>query len=81
MRFLPGHRPATDLTYADVFLVPSRSDVTSRLDVDLATQDGTGATVTLVDDMLAATLAELKRPAPPNPAADIESVDREEPRR
>ncbi len=35
----------------------------------------------LVDDMLAATLAELKRPAPPNPAADIESVDREEPRR
>ena len=42
MRFLPGHSPTSDLTYGDVFLVPSRSDVASRFDVDLATQDGTG---------------------------------------
>ncbi|CAN5324409.1 GuaB1 family IMP dehydrogenase-related protein [soil metagenome] len=40
--------PAHDLTYSDVFLVPSRSDVTSRLDVDLAPNDGTGATLPLV---------------------------------
>ena len=40
MRFL--NEPITDLTYSDVFLVPSRSDVTSRLDVDLAADDGTG---------------------------------------
>ena len=48
MRFLPGHRPTADLTYADVFLVPSRSGVTSRLDVDLASDDGTGTTVPVV---------------------------------
>ncbi|MDO8107906.1 GuaB1 family IMP dehydrogenase-related protein [Isoptericola sp. b441] len=48
MRFLPGHTPTTDLTYGDVFLVPSRSDVASRFDVDLATSDGTGTTVPLV---------------------------------
>ncbi|MBF0688489.1 MAG: IMP dehydrogenase, partial [Cellulomonas sp.] len=48
MRFLPGQRPAHDLTYGDVFLVPSRSDVTSRFDVDLTTHDGTGATIPLV---------------------------------
>ena len=48
MRFLDGHRPAHDLTYADVFLVPSRSHVPSRLDVDLAPGDGTGTTVPLV---------------------------------
>jgi IMP dehydrogenase len=48
MRFLPGQQPATDLTYADVFLVPSRSDVTSRFDVDLTTADGTGTTIPVV---------------------------------
>ncbi|TNM60004.1 GuaB1 family IMP dehydrogenase-related protein [Streptomyces sp. NP160] len=48
MRFLPGQRPATDLTYNDVFLVPSRSAVTSRLDVDLSSDDGTGTTVPVV---------------------------------
>ncbi len=37
-----------DLTYADVFLVPTSSTVTSRLDVDLATTDGTGTTIPLV---------------------------------
>ncbi len=48
MQFLPGHRPSYDLTYDDVFLVPARSDVTSRFDVDLTTTDGTGTTVPVV---------------------------------
>lgn len=48
MRFLPGHDPATDLTYGDVFLVPSRSEVGSRFDVDLTTTDGTGTTIPVV---------------------------------
>lgn len=48
MRFLDGHRPAYDLTYDDVFIVPSRSDVTSRFDVDLSTSDGTGTTIPVV---------------------------------
>jgi IMP dehydrogenase len=48
VRFLEGHAPVTDLTYEDVFLVPVRSDVASRLDVDLASQDGSGTTVPLV---------------------------------
>ncbi|WP_461021618.1 GuaB1 family IMP dehydrogenase-related protein [Thalassiella azotivora] len=48
MRFLDGQRPDHDLTYSDVFLVPSRSDVTSRLDVDLSTDDGTGTTLPVV---------------------------------
>ena len=46
MRFLS--EPTTDLTYSDIFLVPSRSDVTSRLDVDLSADDGTGSTIPLV---------------------------------
>lgn len=40
--------PAHDLTYDDVFMVPQHSAVASRYDVDLATQDGTGATLPLV---------------------------------
>ncbi len=48
MRFLDGQHPSHDLTYDDVFLVPSRSAVTSRFDVDLATADGSGATVPVV---------------------------------
>ncbi|MFC6354854.1 GMP reductase [Luethyella okanaganae] len=40
--------PSHDLTYSDVFLVPSRSAVTSRLDVSLAPGDGTGATIPIV---------------------------------
>jgi IMP dehydrogenase len=40
--------PAHDLTYSDVFLIPSRSGVASRLDVDLAPDDGTGATIPIV---------------------------------
>ncbi|KAG4077974.1 hypothetical protein HA402_015692 [Bradysia odoriphaga] len=43
-----GALPAVDLTYSDVFLVPRRSAVTSRLQVDLAPEDGTPATLPLV---------------------------------
>ena len=60
-----GTTPRHDLTYSDVFLVPSRSDVTSRLDVSLAPNDGTGASIPIVSanmnsvtgKRLAATLA------------------------
>lgn len=48
MRFLEGHRPAYDLTYNDVFIVPGRSDVQSRMDVDLSTSDGSGTTIPVV---------------------------------
>ncbi|WP_067689580.1 GuaB1 family IMP dehydrogenase-related protein [Nocardia jejuensis] len=48
MQFLPGQNPPYDLTYDDVFLVPSRTDVTSRFDVDLSSSDGTGTTIPLV---------------------------------
>jgi len=48
MRFLPGQTPTHDLTYGDVFLVPSRSEVASRFDVDLTPVDGTGATIPVV---------------------------------
>ena len=41
-------KTAYDLTYNDVFMVPSRSRVTSRLDVDLTTNDGVGTTIPLV---------------------------------
>ncbi len=46
VRFLTT--PSTDLTYNDVFLVPSISRVTSRFDVDLSPGDGTGSTIPLV---------------------------------
>ena len=36
------------MTYEDVFLVPSRSQIASRMDVDLSSQDGTGTTIPLV---------------------------------
>jgi IMP dehydrogenase len=60
-----GASPDVDLTYSDVFLVPRRSGVTSRLDVDLAPGDGTAATIPIVSSnmnsvtgpRLAATLA------------------------
>jgi IMP dehydrogenase len=48
MEFLQGHQPGYDLTYNDVFIVPNRSDVTSRYDVDLSTEDGSGTTIPLV---------------------------------
>ncbi|KAB8189377.1 GuaB1 family IMP dehydrogenase-related protein [Nonomuraea phyllanthi] len=48
MKFLNGLEPHHDLTYSDVFMVPSRSAVGSRLEVDLATHDGTGTTIPVV---------------------------------
>jgi IMP dehydrogenase len=48
VRFLDGQSPQHDLTYDDVFLVPARSAVASRFDVDLSTADGSGATVPIV---------------------------------
>lgn len=57
--------PTHDLTYSDVFLVPSRSEVRSRLSVSLTPTDGTGTTIPVVSanmnsvtgPRLAATLA------------------------
>ena len=43
-----GERPTVDLTYSDVFLVPRRSAVSSRLQVDLTPNDGTPATLPIV---------------------------------
>ncbi|OFB39843.1 inosine 5-monophosphate dehydrogenase [Mycolicibacterium sp. (ex Dasyatis americana)] len=48
MRFLNGHIPPYDLTYNDVFVVPGRSEVASRFDVDLSTNDGSGTTIPVV---------------------------------
>ena len=48
VRFIHDSRPPYDLTYDDVFMVPRRSEVGSRLDVDLATGDGSGTTIPLV---------------------------------
>ena len=48
MRFLHDSQPPHDLTYDDVFMVPQRSSVGSRLDVDLTTHDGSGTTIPLV---------------------------------
>lgn len=47
MRFLNGH-PQHDLTYNDVFMVPSLNEVSSRFDVDLTTPDGIGTTLPVV---------------------------------
>jgi IMP dehydrogenase len=46
VRFLT--EPAHDLTYSDVFLVPNRSAVASRYDVDLRCSDGSGTTIPIV---------------------------------
>jgi IMP dehydrogenase len=48
VRFLNDTHPGHELTYDDVFMVPGRSAVASRYDVDLASPDGTGATIPLV---------------------------------
>ena len=48
MRFLNDRLPDSDLTFDDVFMVPARSDVASRLSVDLTTSDGTGTTIPIV---------------------------------
>lgn len=47
MRFL-NERPPFDLTYNDVFMVPSLSAVSSRLNVDLSTPDTLGTTIPVV---------------------------------
>jgi IMP dehydrogenase len=47
MRFY-ATKPRHDLTYSDVFLVPSHSDVGSRLNVSLAPNDGTAAQIPIV---------------------------------
>ncbi|CAB4708521.1 unannotated protein [freshwater metagenome] len=46
MRFI--NTPSHDLTYDDVFMVPSASDLTSRMDVDLTSSDGSGTTIPIV---------------------------------
>jgi IMP dehydrogenase len=48
VRFLHDRQSEQDLTFSDVFLVPNRSAVASRLDVDLSTGDGTGASIPIV---------------------------------
>jgi len=50
VRFLtnPQKDQSYDLTYDDVFMVPSRSGVSSRMEVDLTPQDGTGTTLPIV---------------------------------
>ncbi|MFH0245256.1 GuaB1 family IMP dehydrogenase-related protein [Streptomyces sp. HK10] len=48
VRFLNDQRPAYDLTYDDVFMVPNRSAVGSRQGVDLSAPDGTGTTIPIV---------------------------------
>ena len=48
VRFLNGQVPGHELTYSDVFLVPVLSSVASRLDVDLASSDGSGTTIPVV---------------------------------
>jgi IMP dehydrogenase len=48
VRFLNDSQPPYDLTYDDVFMVPSRSAVGSRQGVDLSSPDGTGTTIPLV---------------------------------
>jgi IMP dehydrogenase len=47
MRMLHAE-PGYDLTYNDVFMVPSLSDVASRTHVDLRTPDGIGTTIPVV---------------------------------
>lgn len=46
--FLNGQQPGYDLTYGDVFIMPNRSEVASRFDVDLSTSDGSGTTIPVV---------------------------------
>jgi IMP dehydrogenase len=48
VRFLPGHEPGYDLTYGDVFMVPRFSEIGSRREVDLTTDDGSGTTIPIV---------------------------------
>jgi IMP dehydrogenase len=46
VRFI--NNPTHDLTYDDVFMVPNASELSSRMDVDLTSTDGSGTTIPLV---------------------------------
>jgi IMP dehydrogenase len=46
VRFI--NEPSFDLTYDDVFMVPSKSELSSRMEVDLRSSDNTGTTIPLV---------------------------------
>ncbi len=48
MEFLNAAEPTHDLTYSDVFLVPTHADISSRSEVDLTTPDGVGTTIPVV---------------------------------
>jgi IMP dehydrogenase len=48
VRFVDGRGAGYELTYDEVFLVPSCSDVESRFDANLSTVDGSGTTIPLV---------------------------------
>jgi IMP dehydrogenase len=48
VRFNHDAQPPHDLTYSDVFMVPSLNEVGSRLDVDLTTPDGIGTSIPIV---------------------------------
>ena len=48
MKFLNDQMPGYDLTYNDVFLVPQRSSINSRFDVNLMTSDQIGTTIPIV---------------------------------
>lgn len=45
MRFLNDLPPIENLTYSDVFLVPTKTEVGSRFEVDLSTSDGLPTTI------------------------------------
>ena len=47
MRFING-RPQYELTYSDVFLIPGRSEIESRFEVDITPRDDSGATIPIV---------------------------------
>ena len=65
MRFLEDRRPEYDLTYSDVFMVPSRSGVASRMDVDLRTPDGIGTTIPVVVSNMTAVSGRRMAETPP----------------
>ena len=46
MRYI--NDPTHDLTYDDVFMVPSASELSSRMDVDLTSSDGSGTTIPII---------------------------------
>lgn len=48
VKFLNNQSVPYELTYSDVFMVPSKSSVGSRMGVDLSTNDGTGTTIPIV---------------------------------